>query len=533
MSSAKELIFEEEAREKLRQGIHLLSEVVGVTLGPKGRNVGLDAKWGAPTITNHGSEIIKDVEFKDQYLNMGVSLGKEVGSKMKEKCGDGTTTSILLLDALVQNGVKNIASGFSPIHLKRGMEKAMDAIVAELEKNSLEVKTDKETQNIATVSAGGDTEIGSLIANALKRVGKEGVITIEEGKGTETTIDLVEGMQFDRGYTSAYFCTNPENLTVEMHNPRILITDKKLSSIQEILPLLQATASRAQDLLIIAEDIEGDALSTLVINKLRGTLKVCAVKAPGFGDRRKALLEDLAILTGGELISEERGQVLKEATESDLGIAEKVIVTKENTTLIKGEGDSKEIQARVLQIEKEIEAATSDWDKEKLQERKAKLSGGVAVIRVGAPTEAEMKQKKQIFQDSLNSTRAAHEKGVVAGGGVALLRARKAAESLQLSKEEAIGAQIVIQACVAPFKRIVDNCGVDSSVILEETKKKEANFGFNTLTEKVEDLVKEGVVDPAKLVIHALRFAISTAGIVLLSEVLIGNAPEEEDEPKA
>jgi len=322
-------------------------------------------------------------------------------------------------------------------------------------------------------------------------------------------------------------------LTVEMHNPRILITDKKLSSIQEILPLLQATASRAQDLLIIAEDIEGDALSTLVINKLRGTLKVCAVKAPGFGDRRKALLEDLAILTGGELISEERGQVLKEATESDLGIAEKVIVTKENTTLIKGEGDSKEIQARVLQIEKEIEAATSDWDKEKLQERKAKLSGGVAVIRVGAPTEAEMKQKKQIFQDSLNSTRAAHEKGVVAGGGVALLRARKAAESLQLSKEEAIGAQIVIQACVAPFKRIVDNCGVDSSVILEETKKKEANFGFNTLTEKVEDLVKEGVVDPAKLVIHALRFAISTAGVVLLSEVLIGNAPEEEDEPKA
>ena len=528
MTTAKEIIFEEEAREKLSKGIHKLSEVVGVTLGPKGRNVGLESSWGAPTITNHGNEIIKDVEFKDQYLNMGAAMGKEVAAKMKEKCGDGTTTSIILLNALVQNGVKNITSGTSPISLKRGMAKATDAIVAELEKLAIAVKSDQETQNIATVSACNNEEVGSMIAKAMKQVGKEGVITIEEGKGTETDLEMVEGMQFDRGYTSAYFCTNAEKMQVEMENPRIIITDKKLSSIQEILPLLQATAAKSQELLIIADDIEGDALSTLVINKLRGTLKVCAVKAPGFGDRRKALLEDLAILTGANVISEETGSSLKEATESDLGIAEKVVITKDATTIVGGSGDKKDIAERIKQIDAEVTAATSDWDKEKLIERKAKLSGGVAVIRVGAPTEAEMKQKKQLFEDSLNSTRAAHEMGLVPGGGVALMRAASAVEGLKLDPEEKIGADIVAKACLAPIKQIISNCGHDSSVVLEEIRRKSAQYGFNALSEEVEDLNKAGVVDPAKLVIFALRYATSTAGITLLSEVLIGNAEDEE-----
>lgn len=531
MSTSKELIFEEEARNKLRDGLDKLAEVVGVTLGPKGRNVGLQASWGAPTITNDGNSIVKDIELKDQYANMGVSLGKEVASKMKEKCGDGTTSSILLLRALVQNGVKNIASGSSPINLKRGMDKAVDAIVQELEKVSIAIKNEKETKNIAVASASGNDAIGTLIADAVKKVGKSGVITIEEGKGTETSIEMVEGMQFDRGYISPYFCTNTEAMTVEMSNAKILITDKKISSVQEIISILQAIASTATELLIIAEDIEGDALSTLVVNKLRGTLKVCAVKAPGFGDRRKAMLEDIAILTGGTLISEETGTSLKDATIEALGSVEKISINKEKTTLVGGRGDSKAIKARIQQIEAEAAITTNTYDKEKLDERKAKLSGGVAVIRVGAATEPEMKQKKQVFEDSLNSTRAALEEGIVIGGGCALLRASKSA-SLKLLGDEAIGAQIVFKACEAPFKQIVSNTGFDSSVILDEVISADTHFGFNALSEKVEDLLKAGVVDPAKVVKNALRLAVSTAGVVLLSEVLIGNAPEEEEEKK-
>jgi chaperonin GroEL len=530
MSSAKELIFEEEARNKLREGVAKLAEVVGVTLGPKGRNVGIDASWGPPNITNHGNDIIKDIELKDQYANMGVAMGKEVAAKMKEKCGDGTTMSIILLHALVENGIKNIAAGSSPISIKRGMEKATDAIVKHLEDSSIEVKSDQETLNIATVSAGGNKEIGTMIADAMKKVGKEGVITIEEGQGTETSIEMVEGMQFDRGYASSYFCTNMETMTVEMNHPLILVTDKKLTAIQEILPILQAAATKAKELLIIADDIEGDALSTLVINKLRGSLKVCAVKAPGFGDRKKALLEDIAILTNSSFISEERGESLKDATEANLGTAEKIIITKENTTLINGQGEPQAIQNRINQIESEINMATSDYDKDKLLERKAKLSSGVAVIRVGAPTESEMKQRKQIFQDSLNSTKAAHEKGIVTGGCVALLRASKLIDSLKLSPQEAVGAKIVKAACIAPFKQLVSNCGFDPSVILEEVLGKQSSFGFNAQTEKVEDLLKAGVVDPAKLIIHALTYATSTAGVALLSEVLIGNAPEDDNE---
>lgn len=526
MSTPKELIFEEEARNKLREGLDKLADTVGVTLGPKGRNVGLQASWGAPTITNDGNSIVKDIELKDQYANMGVSLGKEVAAKMKEKCGDGTTSSILLLRSLVQSGVKNIASGASPINLKRGMDKAVDAILKEVENIAIGIKNESEIKNIAIASASGNVAIGELISEAVKKVGNAGVITIEEGKGTETSVEMVEGMQFDRGYLSAYFCTNMESMQVQMNNAKILITDKKISSVQEILPILQTIATTSSELLIIAEDLEGDALSTLVVNKMRGTLKVAAVKAPGFGDRRKAMLEDLAILTGGTLISEETGTLLKDATADMLGSAEKILITKENTTLVGGKGSPSAIAARVKQIEAESSKTTSSYDKEKLDERKAKLGGGVAVIRVGAATEPEMKQKKQMFEDSLSSTRAAIEEGIVIGGGCALMRAAKTAK-LDLSGDEALGAQIVLKACETPFKQIVSNTGLDSSVVLGDVLSSGIHFGFNAMSEKVEDLIKAGVVDPAKVVKNALRFAASSAGIVLLSEVLIGNAPEE------
>lgn len=530
-STPKEIIFEEQARELLLAGIKKLADVVAFTLGPKGRNVGLEKGWGAPTITNDGSSIVKDIELKDQYENMGVAMAKEVVQKIKEKCGDGTTTGTLLLRALVESGVKHIASGASPISLKRGIDKAVDAVVKEVEKSAIPIKNNKETQNIATVSASGNQEIGKMIADAMEKVGKSGVITIEEAKGTETTIEIVEGMQFDRGYISPYFCTNPDKMTVEMTNAKILVLDRKVNSVHELLPILQATASTGKELLIIAEDIEGDALSTLVVNKLRGTLKVAAVKSPGFGDRRKSMLQDIAILTGATVVSEETGVSLKEFKPDSLGSAEKIIITKEHTIIINGAGSQKEIEARVKQIENEIEATKSQYDREKLEERKAKLSGGVAVIRVGAATEPELKQKKQVFEDSLNSTKAALEEGIVPGGGVALLRASKAIEKLKLEGDEAIGAKIVVQACQTPLKQIVLNTGLDGSVILSEVlQAKSPNYGFNALTEKVEDLVAAGVVDPAKVVKNALINAASVAGIVLISEALIGDAPEDEEE---
>lgn len=528
MSNAKEFVFEEAARVKLREGIEKLADLVGVTLGPKGRFVGLSSSWGPPKITNDGNSIAKDVEYKDQYLNMGVSIGKEVAQKMKEKCGDGTTSTILLLRALVQNGVKNIASGSSPIAIKRGMEKAVDAILAQLDKLSIPIKDDSAIAAIAAAAASGNQEIGRFISDAFKKVGRSGVITIEEGKTTETALETVEGMQFDRGYTSAYFCTNADALTVQMEEPLILVTDKKVSSIQELLPILQATANTGRALLIIADDIEGDALSTLVINKLRGTLKVCAVKAPGFGDRRKALLQDIAILTGATMISEETGTNLKDADSSFLGSAEKILVTKEHTTIVNGKGKKEAIAERIKQLENESKAADSSYDKEKLDERKAKLTGGVAVIRVGAPTEPAMKQNKQIFEDSLNSTRAAIEEGIVPGGGIALLRASRAAEKLKLSPEEMIGAASVLKACEAPFKQLVSNSGFDPSIYLENALSQKETFGFNVLTEQMEDLQKCGIMDPLKVVKNCLKFAASAAGVVLLSEVLIGNSPEDE-----
>lgn len=531
-STPKHIIFEEEAREELLAGIKELSKIVAFTLGPRGRNVGLEKSWGAPTITNDGSTIVKDISLKDQYKNMGVSMGKEVVQKMKEACGDGTTRATLLLGALVENGIKVIASGASPISVKRGIDKAVDAIVKEIDKQAIPVQSDREILAIANVAASGREEVGSMIAEAIKKVGKNGVITIEEAKGTETTLEMVEGMRFDRGYISSYFCTNVDKMIVEMENPQILLIDRKINSIHELIPVLQAVAATGRHLLIIAEDIEGDALSTLVVNKLRGTLKVAAVKAPGFGDRRKAMLEDIAVLTGGAVVSEETGMSLKEIPTSALGSAEKILITKEHTTILNGAGKAEAIQARIKQIENEISKTTSSYDKEKLEERKAKMSGGVAVIRVGAITEVELKPKKQLFEDSLNSTKAAIEGGIVPGGGVAFIRASQAVNKLKLDGDEAIGAKIVAAACDAPLKQIVFNAGHDGLVVLAEVRQANPNFGFNVMSEKIEDLVAAGVVDPAKVIKNALTYAASMAGIVLISEALIGDAEEEEEEKK-
>lgn len=532
MSTPKEIIFEEEARNYLSTGIKKLADIVAFTLGPKGRNVGLEKSWGAPTITNDGASIIRDIQLPCKYENMGVAMAKEVVQKIKDKCGDGTTTGTLLLRALVEAGIKNISSGASPIGIKRGIDKAVEAVVKEIEKASIPVKTKQEKRNVAAVSASGNQEIGDLIAEAMEKVGSSGAITIEEGKTTETAIEVVKGMKFDRGYVSPYLCTNLEKMTIEMEHAQILLVDKKINNIHELLPVLQSIAAAGRELLIIAEDIEGDALSTLVVNKLRGTLKVAAVKAPGFGDRRKAMLQDIAVLTGATVVSEEVGMSLKEIPPTALGSAEKVTITKETTTIVGGTGLQDQIAARIKQLDAEIEQSKSSYDKEKLEERRAKLSGGVAVIRVGAATETEMKQKKQMFDDSLNSTRAALEEGIVPGGGVALLNASKAIKDLKLQGDEAVGAKIVLYACEAPIKQIASNAGFDGSVILNEVLGSPKNYGFNALNEKVEDLVAAGVIDPAKVVKNTLTYAASTAGIVLLSEALIADADEDEEENK-
>ncbi len=517
-TTPKELIFETEARSKLREGVDKLAEVVAVTLGPKGRSVALQASFGSPTITNDGNSVIKTIELKDPYENMGASLAKQVASTMKEKCGDGTTTAVLLLASLVRHGIKNIVAGSSAIGVKRGIDKAISYALEEISKYAIPIKDDAEMRSFA----------GEHIAAALQKVGKTGVITIEEGKGTHTVIETVEGMQFDRGYCSAYFCTDSEAMMAEIHDVRILVTDKKISSIQELLPILQQTAGTGSELLLIADDIEGDALSTLVVNKLRGTLKVCAVKAPGFGDRRKALLQDIAILTGATFITEDAGISLKDVDATYLGKADKTLISKDKTTLIGGQGASATISARIQEISVEIQNTTSTYDKEKLEERKAKLAGGVAVIRVGAPTEAVMKQEKQKLEDRLSSTKAALEEGIVAGGGVALLHASRALRAMHLKGDEAIGVKIVAAACEAPFRHIVSNAGYDPSLIINELSSKGDAFGFNVLTERVEDMLASGIADAAKVIKCALEQAGSSAGIICLSEVLIGNAPEEQ-----
>ena len=534
-TNPKEIIFDEEARSALKSGIQQLADVIAFTLGPRGRNVALEKSWGPPAITNDGNNIIKDLVLKNECENMGVAIAKEVVEKIKENCGDGTTTGTLMLNALVDNGIKHIASGISPIALKRGIEKASEAIIAELEKRATPIKNAQETADIAIASANGNKQIGQTIADAIAKVGQTGVVSIEEGKGTETTIEIVEGMQIDRGFLSPYFVTNVDKMQAEIANPKILLVENKISSIHELLPLLQTVAQTGAELLIIAEDIEGDALSTLVVNKLRGTLKVCAIKAPGFGDRKKAMLQDLAVLTGATVVSEETGVSLKELPPEMLGSAEKVTVTKESTTIINGSGSEEAIQARVIQIENECAAANSSYDQEKLKERKAKLKGGVAVIRVGAATEPEMKQAKQDHEDSLNSTLAALEQGIVPGGGVALLRSSIAvAESLKLEGEEAAGAEIVFKACQMPLKQIAKNSGCDGARILAEVISASSDsVGFNALTENVEDLNAAGVRDPAKVVISILRHAASGAGIVLISEALITDAPEDNKEEKS
>ncbi len=526
--AAKDLIFDEEARAKLRQGLDEITQVVAVTLGPKGRGVGLQASWGTPSVTSDGASIAKEVELADQYAQMGVMIAKEVSGKMKEKCGDGTTTSLLLLGALAGQGLKLVSAGHSPIEVKLGMEAALEAVLANLASSSHPVQGKEEILSIATASASGNAALGSLIAEAFEKVGKEGVITIEEGKTTETTIDIVQGMQFDRGYASAYFCTNAESMSVELENCKVLVTDKKISSIQEILPVLQAVAATGTPLLIIADDIEGDALSTLVINRLRGTLKVAAVKAPGFGDRKEAMLQDIAILTGATLISEKAGILLKDADASSLGSVERLHINKDKTTLIGGSGEPETIQIRAGQLAHEISQSKNSYDREHLETRRAKLLGGVGVIRVGGSTEPEVKEKKQKLQDSLNSAKAASRGGVVTGGGVALLRASDAVNSLQLEGGAKLGAEALRLACHAPFRQIVSNAGKDSSLLLEEVLRKGSSFGFNALTEKVEDLVKTGIVDPREVVENALKYAVSAAATTLLTEVLIGDAAEEE-----
>lgn len=527
-ATPKEIIFAEDALNALSNGIGQIADVVAITLGPRGRNVGLQASWGSPTITSDGNSIAKDIELKDSFKNLGASMAKETAAKIKEKSGDGTTTGIVLLRALVQAGVKNIAAGANPTAIKRGMDKTLEALLKEVDAMAVQVKDGRDTRNIAAVSASSVQEIGDKIGECFDKVGKTGVVAIEEGKGTETAIEIVEGMQFDKGYASPYFCTNGERMISEMTEPNILITDKKITSAQEILPILQHIASTGQELIIIADEIDGDALSTLVVNKLRGTLKVAAVKAPGFGDRRKAMLEDIAILTGGQVVSEEKGMLLREAEADVLGKASQIVISKEKTTIIGGKGSAEALKGRIVQIDAEIKNTTSNYDKEKLEERKAKLQGGVAVIKVGAPTESEMKKKKQLFEDSLNATRAALEEGIVAGGGVALLRASRSLKAPTLSKEEAVGASILIKACEAPFKQIVSNTGFDASVILQEVLEKETSFGFNAISEKVEDLLKCGVIDPVKVVKNSLSHAVSMAGIVLLSEAAIVEEKESK-----
>jgi chaperonin GroEL len=527
---AKEITFNVSAREKLKRGVDALSDAVKVTLGPKGRNVIIDKKFGAPTITKDGVTVAKEIELKDPIENMGAQMVKEVASKTADMAGDGTTTATVLAQAMVTAGLKNVAAGANPMDLKRGIEKAVNAVVAELKKISREVGDDNsKIEQIATISANNDSNIGKLIAEAMGKVKKEGVITVEEAKGTETYVDIVEGMQFDRGYLSPYFVTNAEKMIAELEHPFILIYDKKISSMKDLLPILEKAAQTGKPLLIIAEDVEGEALATLVVNKIRGSLKIAAVKAPGFGDRRKAMLEDIAVLTGGTLISEEQGRRLEDATLADLGTCEKVTIDKDNTTVVNGAGEKVEIDARINQIKAQIETTTSDYDKEKLQERLAKLAGGVAVLYVGAPSEVEMKEKKDRVDDALHATRAAVEEGIVPGGGVAYLRCIPAIEALKGDNDdEHTGIQIVRRAVEEPLRQIVANAGGEGSIIVQKVREGKGDYGYNARTETYEDLFAAGVIDPTKVSRVALENAGSIAGMLLTTECVISDAADEE-----
>ena len=526
---AKQLVFSDEARRGILEGVTLLAKAVKATLGPKGRNVVIDKKFGAPAITKDGVSVAKEIELKDSYANMGAQMVKEVASKTNDVAGDGTTTATVLAEAIYREGLKNVTAGSNPMELKRGIEKAVAAVVARLATLSVGV-SDKVAQ-VATISANGDTTIGNIIAEAMAKVGQEGTITVEEAKTLETTLDVVEGMQFDKGYLSPYFATNAESMEASLEDAYILINEKKISNLNDMLPLLQAVAKEGKPLLIIAEDVEGEALATLVINSMRGILKVCAVKAPGFGDRRKAMLQDIAILTGGTCISEDLGLKLENVTTAQLGRAKRITVTKENTTIVEGYGTQDAIMGRVAQIRREIEETSSDYDREKLQERLAKLAGGVAVINVGAATEVEMKEKKDRVDDALHATRAAVEEGIVAGGGVALVRASAAIAELNLSGDEAIGAAIVARAVEEPLRQLAANGGYEGSVVVERVKAAKGNEGFNVATGEYVDMIACGILDPAKVTRSALQNASSIAGLLLTTECLITDIKEEKEAP--
>ena len=526
---AKEIHFNTESRENLRKGVDILANAVKVTLGPKGRNVILDKKFGAPTVTKDGVSVAKEIELKEAVENMGAQLVKEVASKTADDAGDGTTTATVLAQAIFNTGIKNVAAGANPMDLKRGIDKAVVEVVSNLKSQSKDIKDSSEISQVATVSANNDHEIGKMIANAMDKVGKDGVITVEEAKGTETEVKTVEGMQIDRGYLSPYFVTNSDKMEAELENPYILIYDKKISAMKELLPVLELVSQSGKPLLIIAEDIEGEALATIVVNKIRGALKVAAVKAPGFGDRRKAMLEDIAILTGGTVISEERGYKLESATIDYLGTAEKVNIDKDNTTVVSGAGKKADIDGRVNQIKKQIENTTSEYDKEKLQERLAKLSGGVAILYVGAATEVEMKEKKDRVDDALHATRAAVQEGIVAGGGTAFLRAIESLDKLDLGNEDQnTGVLIVKTALEAPIRTIVENSGGEGSVVIQKIKEGKGDYGYNAATDSFESMFKAGIIDPTKVSRLALENAASIAGLLITTECVVVDEPEPE-----
>ncbi len=527
--AAKDIRFADEARHQMVEGVNILANAVKVTLGPKGRNVVLEKSFGAPTVTKDGVSVAKEIELKDKFQNMGAQMVKEVASKTSDVAGDGTTTATVLAQAIVREGLKAVAAGMNPMDLKRGLDKAVNAAVEELKGLSKPCDDDKSIAQVGSISANSDTAIGDIIAEAMSKVGKEGVITVEEGSGLENELEVVEGMQFDRGYLSPYFINNQQNMSVELENPYILLHDKKISNVRDLLPVLEAVAKAGKPLLIIAEDVEGEALATLVVNNLRGIVKVCAVKAPGFGDRRKAMLQDIAILTGGTVVSEEVGLSLEKATLGELGTAKKVQITKENTTIIDGAGKPEDIKARVEQIRAQIEEATSDYDREKLQERVAKLAGGVAVIKVGAATEVEMKEKKARVEDALHATRAAVEEGIVPGGGVALVRAIPAVEKVKGDNEDQdVGIQIAVRAMQEPLRQIVSNAGEEPSVVLNKVREGKGNFGYNAATGEYGDMVEMGILDPTKVTRSALQNATSVAGLLLTTECMVAEAPKDE-----
>ena len=530
--AAKEIKFSDDARHKMAHGVNVLAKAVKVTLGPKGRNVVLEKSFGAPTVTKDGVSVAKEIELKDKFENMGAQMVKEVASQTSDVAGDGTTTATVLAQAILNEGLKGVAAGMNPMDLKRGIDKAVHAAVAELEKLAVPCTDSKSISQVGAISANNDEEIGQLIAQAMEKVGKEGVITVEEGSGLENELDVVEGMQFDRGYLSPYFITNQETMSVELENPFILIHDKKISSIRDLLPVLEAVAKAGRPLLLIAEDVEGEALATLVVNNLRGILKACAVKAPGFGDRRKAMLEDIAILTGGTVISEELGMSLDKATLDQMGTAKRVVVTKEDTTIIDGAGSKDQIEARIKQIRAQIEEATSDYDREKLQERLAKLAGGVAVIKVGAATEVEMKEKKARVEDALHATRAAVEEGIVPGGGVALVRIQRQIKDLKgANHDQDVGIQIALKAMEAPLRQIVENAGEEGSVVYAKVAEGDGNFGYNAATGEYGDMIEMGILDPAKVTRTALQNAASVAGLMITTEAMVAEEPKEETTP--